>query len=566
MLWVCSLVSAVMIVALSPDGRAFTSDSVDEIGRLRAAAGEQFRYVLQEDMPDVPGRVQTLASDGIDEIVELWDVTSAQVRHTLQGDMSSVRGGSFSPGQRTSIFSSMPRPIHVDQSLSGRLDRSGEEDTYGVTLVAGTRYHIEVSLDSLDDSVLTLFSPSGNQVASNDDLGDSSYASRINYTAPRSGTYRIRVEGYGSSTGSYQLSVSERIATVQAQELSGNNIGVDTTLFGRVSRVGEEDRYEVRLQAGTRYRFEVLLDSLDDSVLTLFSPSGNQVASNDDLGDSSYASRINYTAPRSGIYKIGVGGYESSTGSYRLLVSRRGAGADNSHASVAAASMLARFSTDDAWEGERRATAVEEIIAQHASGNVDSERVLDLLHTVSPELSINERRRAAAELSRLSEDDNWSTADAASAAEHLAELVTGDEINSQERIAAAQQMTARYQSGDLDTGEALNLMNTIAPGLSISERRQAATALANLAADDDWDHEDGMAAASEVFRLVTGAPLNAEQRTAAAVDLAGEAIRVLDTEDNFDDRDIDTATEIVKEVLTGDWNAESILSILDSDN
>ena len=59
-------------------------------------------------------------------------------------------------------------------------------------------------------------------------------------------------------------------------------------------------------------------------------------------------------------------------------------------------------------------------------------------------------------------------------------------------------------------------MDVIAPHLKINERRQAAASLAKLAEDDDWDDADKMAAASEVFRLVTGVPLAAEQRVDAA--------------------------------------------------
>ena len=230
-----------------------------------------------------------------------------------------------------------------------------------------------------------------------------------------------------------------------------------------------------------------------------------------------------------------------------------------------AASILARFSTDDAREGERRADAVEEIIAQHAAGSVDTSRVLDLLHTVSPELSIGERRQAAAELARLSEDDHWSAADAASAVEHLAELATGRGINSRERVAAAEQMAFLYQSGNLASEDALNLMDTIAPELAVNERRHAASQLAKLAANDNWDDEDKMAAASEVFRLVTGAPLNVQQRQDAAVDLAGEVFKAIDTDDSFDDSDIDAATDLVKEVMGGTVSTESIMNFLDLD-
>ena len=229
-----------------------------------------------------------------------------------------------------------------------------------------------------------------------------------------------------------------------------------------------------------------------------------------------------------------------------------------------AASILARFSTDDALEGEARAAAASEILARYGSGKPDAARILDLLHTMAPELSIDERRRAVAELSRLSDGGEWGEANAARAVFYLGALITGDEPNPEERVAAAQEMVALYRSGDLDAGRALDLMDTIAPHLEIDERRQAAASLAKLAADDDWDDADKMAAASEAFRLVTGVPLAAEQRMGAAVDLAGVTVKIFDPEDTFDDQDIDNATTLIKQAITGNLTTASVQSILGS--
>ena len=49
--------------------------------------------------------------------------------------------------------------------------------------------------------------------------------------------------------------------------------------------------------------------------------------------------------------------------------------------------------------------------------------------------------------------------------------------------------------------------------------------------------------------MVTGVPLAAEQRAGAAVDLAGMGVKVFDTEDSFDDRDIDNATTLIKQAI-----------------
>ena len=231
-----------------------------------------------------------------------------------------------------------------------------------------------------------------------------------------------------------------------------------------------------------------------------------------------------------------------------------------------AASTLARFSTPDPWEGELRADAASEIIARYQSGAAEINRVLDLLQIMAPELSIDERRRAWDRLEQLAGDDELDAIEAASAVFYLGSLITGDEPNPRERIEAAQKIVSLYQAGELDPDSALNLMNTVAPGLSINERRQAAAALARLSADDDWDDADRMEAASEVFRLVTGVPLNAQGRADAAVDLASIGARIFDADGQFDDRDIDAATAIIKQSLTGELTDENLQYILGNEN
>ena len=224
--------------------------------------------------------------------------------------------------------------------------------------------------------------------------------------------------------------------------------------------------------------------------------------------------------------------------------------------------MLARLSTSNAVEGENRAAAASDILTLLKSGrSAYSTEVFDLLNTIAPELSIEARQEAVDELARLSEDDDWGEDETVSAVLQLSAVITGNEVNSGERIDAAHEMVALYESGDLDTDTALALMDTIAPGLSIEERRQAAAALARLSADDDWDDADRMAAASEVFRLVTGVPLAAEARVGATVDLVGLGVKVFG-DDQFSDREIDAATTIIKQAIGGSLTSESLAGIL----
>ena len=214
--------------------------------------------------------------------------------------------------------------MRVGQTLAGNLADSGAFDNFIVPLQADTHYRIEALLDSLDDSVLTLFDPDGRKVAYNndfsgDDFRDASYGSLIDYTAAASGPHTVKVAGYGSKTGTYRLRIG-----------AGGSmpIQVGQTLTGNWAAKGTLDHFTVSLQASTHYRIEVLLDSLDDSVLTLFDPDGREVASNNNRNDASRTSHIDYTTAMSGTHTVKVAGFRDSTGSYRLRI---GAGPFHTH-------------------------------------------------------------------------------------------------------------------------------------------------------------------------------------------------------------------------------------------
>ena len=117
-------------------------------------------------------------------------------------------------------------------------------------------------------------------------------------------------------------------------------------------------------------------------------------------------------------------------------------------------------------------------------------------------------------------DGSWDEYEVADAVYFLAANIALSEPNAGERVEAAHELVVFYEAGELDVGRGLDLMNTIVPGLHVDERGQAAVVLARLSVDTDWDDTDRMEGMSEVFRLVTGVPLDAEERIGATVDLA----------------------------------------------
>ena len=223
--------------------------------------------------------------------------------------------------------------------------------------------------------------------------------------------------------------------------------------------------------------------------------------------------------------------------------------------------VVARYSSSDSHESARREQAAEELRTRFESRDLDDREALDLLDTIAPEASINERRQAAKKLAELSQTEDWDDRNTLEAAEEINRLITGDRIHVERRIAAAKELNRRSKAGELDADGALDLMNDIAPGLSINERRQAAANLVRLSKTERWDAQTTKQAAEETFKLVTGGDLNIEKRTDAAVDLTGEGLKRFGG-DEFDDEDIDISTEMIKSAIKGDLTTDKVSDLL----
>src|SRR3954471_9629878 len=86
---------------------------------------------------------------------------------------------------------------------TGSIGSEMEQDAYNVNLTQGTTYDIYAGGITLEDTVLTLYDTLGNPVASNDDGGWGQDSFIDDFTASSTGSYSLRVDGYGTHTGSY---------------------------------------------------------------------------------------------------------------------------------------------------------------------------------------------------------------------------------------------------------------------------------------------------------------------------------------------------------------------------
>jgi hypothetical protein len=218
-------------------------------------------------------------------------------------------------------------PAAVGGSVGGDLQHQADIDVFVFEAEEGVLYRVDVVLDTLDDSVLTLYDAGGVELAFNDDHGDST-ASRIEWQTPASGDYYLAVQGWGGATGAYRLTITE----LPNSDDHGDQLppGADATsaavggsVEGALQHQTDIDVFVFEAEAGVLYRIDVVLDTLADSMLTLYDAGGSELAFNDDHGEG-LASRIEWQAPASGAYYLAVQGWGDETGSYSLTIAQVG--------------------------------------------------------------------------------------------------------------------------------------------------------------------------------------------------------------------------------------------------
>lgn len=94
--------------------------------------------------------------------------------------------------------------IALGQTVAGEL-LSGEGDVWTFSGTAGAR--VTIAVDSPVDTTLTLLGPDASELRYNDDGGPGLNPLIEDFRLPTSGTYSIRVRGFGGRTGPYQLSL-----------------------------------------------------------------------------------------------------------------------------------------------------------------------------------------------------------------------------------------------------------------------------------------------------------------------------------------------------------------------
>jgi secreted trypsin-like serine protease len=208
--------------------------------------------------------------------------------------------------------------------VDGEIEISGDVDWFRLVASAETLYQIDVILaGSLDDSVIELYDATGEVMLASNDDGGVGFASRLTWRPAADGPVLLKVFGYGTHIGSYQLVVSESIPLPDDHghdALSASDVPFDQAVDGQLSSSDDLDWFSFIASAGSSYEITADLLTLSDSVLRLIDIDGQtELAYNDD-GLTGLGSRITWTAQTTGRRYIEVSGYEGSVGDYRLNV------------------------------------------------------------------------------------------------------------------------------------------------------------------------------------------------------------------------------------------------------
>lgn len=200
-----------------------------------------------------------------------------------------------------------------------------------VQLARGQRVRISAASDDFD-TVLRLYQPGkAEPIAENDDF-EGSLNSRLLFTAPEFGEYRIEVSAFSSAaSGAYSVVVSPAPALPPpVTEAATLTASIEWRRFeGALTAEdpeGEDGRFDdFQLTLAEGQSIVILLDAVEgafDPIVHVHDLAGREsapIATNDDAG-AGLSSRLLFTAPAAGDYIVRVAAFSGGTGRYLLRV------------------------------------------------------------------------------------------------------------------------------------------------------------------------------------------------------------------------------------------------------
>lgn len=160
------------------------------------------------------------------------------------------------------------------------------------------------------DTVCTLFSADGTELASNDDDGDGFNCGLSRRLEP--GRYTVMIASYSEESGSPTF-------MVERNEMESFTLTLGQAMASRIADSGDRVLFEFDIAQDGRYIMRTSGDT--DTFCELRSSNGEVMDENDD-GDEDFNCKIEYALP-AGQYQLVVSGYGSSTGSFMVHLDPR---------------------------------------------------------------------------------------------------------------------------------------------------------------------------------------------------------------------------------------------------
>lgn len=215
--------------------------------------------------------------------------------------------------------------------ITGTIDYAGDHDWYEIQLEAGTTYQFYMrGTDSgggtLGNPYLWLHDATGTEVAYDSD-GGGGHEALLTYQATQTGTFYLDAGAWADGTGTFTIETSQianDIGETAATSVPHSDLG--TPITGSIDFAGDHDWYEVQLDAGALYIFEMRGSetsggTLADPYVWLRDSAGVELAS-DDEGGQGHDARLEYRVTQTGTYYIDAGAWEDHTGSFTLDIGR----------------------------------------------------------------------------------------------------------------------------------------------------------------------------------------------------------------------------------------------------
>lgn len=206
-------------------------------------------------------------------------------------------------------------PVEIGVATQGELKYARDSDFFTFEATKGEYYELDITLGTLQGSVLGVLDADGNWLASY----HTSTLPRLIWHVPATGPYYVRVASYSTKTGTYTLTVSTSDIVDDHPNSADNatpvQIGVATQ--GELEYEGDSDFFTFEATEGQFYQLDVTLGTLEDSVLRLVDAEDIWLA--DDYGRSA-APRIGWYAPATGTYHVQVASFTTDIGTYTITV------------------------------------------------------------------------------------------------------------------------------------------------------------------------------------------------------------------------------------------------------